>query len=234
MLITLKNFILDLLFPYSCIVCGKQGNYICEDCLNMIEVLEYQFCPICAKRVIDGKTCANCKTKTKLNGAFSAVSYDSPVIKKMIKQFKYTPFIKDISLIFSYLIIKHFLILSNVNALKQGILIPVPLHRKKLKNRGYNQSQEIAKHLSRFLNIPLYQNVLIKTKNTHQQVGLLSEQRQKNIKGAFACQNIEQIKNKKIFLIDDVFTTGATTSECSKILKQSGANEVWAVTVARE
>lgn len=234
MLITLKNFILDLLFPFSCVVCGRRGNYICEDCFDMIEISEYQFCPVCTKRVLDGKTCVNCKTKTELNGIFSAVSYDNPIIKKMIRQFKYNPFIKDISLIFSYLIIKHFLILDNLSVLEQGILIPIPLHRKKLKIRGYNQSQKIAKHISEFLNMPLITNSLIKIKNTPSQVGLPLEQRQTNIKGAFVCENAEQIKNKKIFLIDDVYTTGATTTECAKILKQSGAREVWAITITRE
>lgn len=233
---SIKNFLLDLLFPRFCISCGKEGEYVCQDCLCLIEILEYQYCPICQKRTMEGKTCKNCQRKTKLNGLFIAVAYKNPLVKKLISQFKYKPYLKELCPILCSLIITHFSFSSNnaFNILKQEILVPVPLHRKRFKIRGFNQAEEIAKHLSAKLNLAFYNDVLIKIKSTPAQVGLSSEQREKNIKGTFICQKADKIKGGKILLVDDVYTTGATMEECAKILKQAGAREVWGIAVARE
>ncbi len=233
---SIKNFLLDLLFPCFCVSCGKEGEYICKDCLSTIEILEYQFCPVCEKRVIDGKTCKNCQQKTKLNGLFIAVAYKNQLVKKLINQFKYKPYLKELCPILCFLIITHFSLIGNntMDILKQGILIPVPLHKKRQKERGFNQAEEIAKHLSVKLNLAFCNNVLIKIKSTSAQVGLSSEQRKKNIKGTFVCEKDDRIKGKKILLVDDVYTTGATMEECAEILKQAGVREVWGIAVARE
>ena len=113
-------------------------------------------------------------------------------------------------------------------------LIPVPLFKRKLKKRGFNQAEEIAKELSRVLKIPLISDNLIKTKETPPQVNLSEKEREENLKNAFFCKNPALIKQKKIFLIDDVYTTGSTMEECAKTLKQSGAKEIWGIVVARE
>ena len=115
----------------------------------------------------------------------------------------------------------------------EAFLVPIPLSRKKLKERGFNQAQEIAKELSLSLKIPLLSDVLLKIKETSAQVELQGKDRQENIKGVFVCQKPDLIKSKKIILIDDVFTTGATMEECARVLKTAGAKEVWGVTVAR-
>lgn len=252
-----KDFFVNLFFPKFCFNCGKEGDYLCSDCLALIDILERQFCPVCGKRVLDGKTCLRCQSKTKLNGLYFAVSYQNKLIKKLISQFKYKPFIKDLSKTLASLIITHFYLSNKFNFLitEKSILVSVPLARKKLKLRGFNQSEEIAKELSKSLNpvrdsqsrknasreqisngikVPLVNNALIKIKNTRAQIELSKEERKENVRGAFLCRDERQIKNKKIFLVDDVFTTGATMEECAKILKESGAREVWAITVARE
>lgn len=231
-----KNFLIDLFFPKFCFNCGKEGEYLCSDCLALIDILEEQYCLVCGKRVIDGKTCLRCRSKTKIDGLYFAVSYQNKLIKKLISQFKYKPFIKDLSKILASLIITHFYLSNKLDFLvsEKSILAPVPLTRKKLKLRGFNQSVEIAKELSLLLKISLVSNALIKIKNTQPQIELSKEERKENIKGAFLCKNVERIKDKKIFLIDDVFTTGATMEECAKVLKSAGAREVWAITVARE
>ncbi len=235
-LASIKSFLLDLIFPKFCISCGREGSHICYDCLSMVEILEYQFCPVCQKRVIDGKICKNCRTRTNLAGLFAATPYQNKIVKKMINKFKYTPYIKNLSFPLYSLIISHLKQLNNYSfsILDNGILIPVPLHRKRLKIRGFNQTEKIANHFSEFLKIPLIKDVLIKTKESQSQIGLSSEQRKQNIQGVFTCENIEQIKAKKILLIDDVFTTGSTMEECAKTLNQAGAKEVWGIVVARE
>ena len=110
----------------------------------------------------------------------------------------------------------------------------IPLHQKRLKWRGFNQAEEIAKKLSFFFEVPVLNNALIRIKYTTPQVKMENNlQRKENIKGAFVCPYPEIIKNQKIFLVDDVFTTGATMEEAAKTLKQAGAKEVWGVVTAR-
>jgi len=232
---SIKKFIFDLFFPRFCINCGKEGSYLCQDCFYLIEILEEQYCPFCLrpKVVSDGKTCNYCKSLKKLTGLFCAASYDNFIVKKMINQFKYEPYIKDAAEPLSSLIISHLTNLNKGDNFQDFILIPVPLEKRKLKKRGFNQAEEIAKELSKNFKIPVFNNTLIKTKSTPAQVELEKTKRQENIKGVFSCQKIELIKNKKILLIDDVFTTGATLEECARILKEAGAKEVWGMVVAR-
>jgi len=244
--ISIKNFLLDLLFPKFCISCGKEGSYLCQDCFSLIDILERQYCPFCPqpKVVIDGKTCNFCKRSKSLNGLYCAASYNNFIVKKLINQFKYEPYIKELSKPLSFLIIAHFINLNKVENFqdftprffqKSGgfILVPIPLHKKKLKKRGFNQASEIAKELSRILKIPFFDNILIKIKQTPAQMELKKEEREKNIKGIFLCQKPETIQRRKILLVDDVFTTGSTMEECAFILKKAGAKEVWGIVVAR-
>ncbi len=225
---------MDILFPRFCLNCQKQGTYLCQDCQALIEVLEYQFCLICNKRVIDGKTCKSCQRKTNLKGIYFAADYHNPLIKKIIHQFKYQPFIKDLAHPLAYLIINHFLILNKNIDWTQFKLTPIPLYKKKIKWRGFNQSQEIAQHISQFLKIPILNNILIRVKKTIPQIEIKSlEEKKENVKGAFICQNFHLIKNQKILLIDDILTTGATMEQGAKALKDAGAKEVWGVLIAR-
>jgi len=233
-----KDFLLDLFFPRFCVGCNQEGFYLCQDCLSLIEILENQYCPFCnlPKIVLDGKTCPRCKKLKALSGLYFATSYQTPLVKKMISLFKYPPFIKELSGPLTSLIITHFQILGknhNVFKVKRFVLIPVPLHRKQLKKRGFNQSEEIAKGLSVFLDIPLMNNVLIKAKETPPQVELDEGARRENIKSVFLAKNPELIKGKNVLLVDDVFTTGSTMEECARVLKAAGAKEVSGVTVAR-
>ena len=107
------------------------------------------------------------------------------------------------------------------------------MEKKKLKKRGFNQAEEIAKELSLFLKIPLFNNVLIKIKETLPQIELSDKEREENVSGAFFCQNKKEIGGKKILLVDDVYTTGATMEECARVLKEAQAKEVWGLAIAR-
>ena len=111
------------------------------------------------------------------------------------------------------------------NLKKYGIIIVVPLSRQRLHIRGFNQSQLIAHCISNILQIKIQKNILYKTKDILPQSTLNKEQRIQNIKGVYKVQNIECIKNKKILLIDDIYTTGSTLNECCKILVKKGINK---------
>ncbi len=232
-----KNFLLDLLFPQFCIKCQKEGFLVCPDCLSLIDINPYQYCPFCSfpNRVIKGGKC-QAHQDFKLNGLFSAVSYQNLLAKKMIALFKYKPYIKTLSAPLAFLIISHFALAEKQGVFQApwAIFLPVPIHAKKMRKRGYNQSALLAKHLAGYFPLPLITKALVKIKNTPNQVGLKKEQRQQNIFNAFAVVQPEKIVGKTIFLVDDVFTTGATMEECAKVLKLAGAKKVWGIAIARE
>jgi len=234
---SIKEFLLDLLFPVFCFGCGREGSYLCQDCLALIEILEYQYCPFCypPKIVSDGKTCQKCRRDKKLTGLFSATSYENFLIKRIINQFKYEPLVKELAKTLASLIITHFLLLnkSPQQIWIKSILVPVPLDKTREKERGFNQAKELAKELSKILEIPLVSDCLIKIKETRPQVELKKEEREENIKGVFLCQRPEEIKGRKILLVDDIYTTGSTLEEGARVLKEAQAKEVWGVVIAR-
>jgi len=146
-------------------------------------------------------------------------------LEEAIKQLKYHG-IKRLASPLSELLLKTSL--PDVDA-----IIPVPLHGKRLRERGFNQSALIAKGISKRLHRPLLINTLIRTRYTTPQVNLTAREREKNIKGAFSVIDGEDIQGKDIMLIDDVFTTGATVRECSKVLRKAGAGNIYVITLAR-
>lgn len=230
-----KEFILDLLFPKFCVNCKTEGFYLCPDCFSLIEILDRQYCPFCENPSIvpDGKTCKKCRKNHKLNGLFCAVSYENQIVKKLIHFFKYEPFAKDLSETLSYLVVNHFASSGTNNFFSDFIITAVPVHKKKLKYRGFNPAEELAEKISLSLKIPFISGLLQKTKATPAQAELKKEERRENIKNVFSAEKTSVIRENKILLADDVFTTGATMEECARVLKKSGASEVWGIVVAR-
>lgn len=244
----IKNFILDLFFPKFCFNCQKEGNYLCPDCQSLLEISQYQYC-LCQKpqRLFQGGKCQTCHSK-KLNGLYFATSYQNSLVKELVQKFKYKPFIKELAKTLSTLIITHFQLLDNkpnffypVSPSDLGrrsngtnfILLPIPLNEKRRRWRGFNQAEEIAKELAKFLKLPVLENVLGKIKSTLPQVELTVEARKENVKNSFLVKNNEAILNKKILLVDDVYTTGSTMEEAARVLKGAGAKEVWGIVAAR-
>jgi len=201
----------------------------------LVDVAQNLYCPFCdyPKIVFDGKTCFSCRRTKSLQGLFFAASYKDFITKKLISQFKYPPYIKDVSKNLVSLIINYFHNLDKIPDFHSFFLLPIPLEKRRLKKRGFNQAEEIAIHLAQFLEKPVLTDVLIKIKPTLDQVGLTKEEREENIKGAYLCQKPDLAKNRKILLIDDIFTTGSTMEEAASTLKKSGAREVWGLAVAR-
>jgi len=228
-------FLWDILFPEFCVNCQKEGSYLCPDCFSLIEIFERQYCPFChsSKVVPDGKTCGNCRKNKKLDGLFCAVSYENFIVKKIIRQLKYEPFVRNLAKPLSDLVIAHLGSLKKQSFFENFLLIPIPLYIKRQKFRGFNQSEEIAKELSLSLKIPVNAGALAKIKNTAAQAELNNKERRENIKNVFLCVQPEAIKNKKIVLVDDVLTTGSTMESAAETLKNSGASEVWGLVIAR-
>lgn len=212
---SVKDFILDILFPEFCLICGREGSYLCRDCQSLTPI---------SSEIYQG-------TKN-LAGLYWAAPYGNFVVKKAINQFKYPPYIRELAKPLSFLIISHLLSAGNLD-FSNFILVPVPLHKKKLKKRGFNQAEELAKELSKFLRAPVLNDVLVKIKKTPAQAELKKEQREENIKGAFFCREPGLLQGRKILLVDDVFTTGSTMEEIARLLREAGAKQVWGAVVAR-
>ena len=209
------NKIINVFYPQICGFCGKKINtrYTCRKCLNIIEY--YQEIVVIS---------ANIENKW-YDQLFSALKYNGFLKNKMLA-YKFHNY-KYLGMTFAELL-THIILKYDINA---DFIIEVPISKERLRERGYNQSAIIAKKVAEFTKIKYQKDILIKTKNNLRQSELDVNKRKENVKDAYSTKNIEKIKNKKIILIDDIFTTGATLNECAKILKQSGAQEVIALTV---
>ncbi len=217
----IKNIFLNLLFPKFCFGCHREGYYLCQDCESILDISGFH---------------QTLKTE-EFEDLYFSTEYKNPLLKNLIQSFKYQPFIKELSSPLSSLIINHFQLLDNSPLFYEEkldfSLIPIPLEKRRLRWRGFNQAKEIAKKLSEFLGLPLINDVLIKEKETLPQVKLSDKERRGNILRAFCCQNQEKIKGKNFLLVDDIYTTGSTIKEAAKVLKKSGAKKIIGIVIAR-
>ncbi|HKC14658.1 MAG TPA: phosphoribosyltransferase family protein, partial [Patescibacteria group bacterium] len=183
----------------------------------------------------------SCLGKYTIDGCFSAISYNK-TSKKLIYNFKYNPYLLDLRKFLSSLLYESLVQNESFNRVLQSsktwIFVPIPLYPTKLRNRGYNQSEILAKELSKELDFASL-GLLKRVKKTQTQVGLKLEERKKNIKGAFEINssliiNHSELKNAYIFLVDDIVTTGSTLLEAANTLKRQGAGKVYGITLARD
>ena len=231
--------LLDLLFPPCCHICAQRlavpgKTCICKDCLGLLAFTTSPLCSRCGCQFeYYGESrdhyCAACLKKTPaFDTARSLLRYDAPV-PDLLHRLKYRADSSALGPIRE--IIAH-----NAEIWEQeqcDLIIPVPLHTDRLKRRGLNQTQLLAR-----LAFPDYQkkiviNLLVRVKNTPPQTGLSGVERRRNLKDAFQITSPDTLEGKSVWLVDDVFTTGTTVSECSKTLKKSGAKEVHVWTLAR-
>lgn len=233
------NFILDTLFPINCLECSRENFWLCPDCLAKIKLQGIQVCPVCEKEItLDGVLCRSCRSfsKTSLDGLISAARYDLPALKQLIHNLKYR-FVADAARPLGYLMAKSFF---HSNLPLPALIVPVPLHPRRLRWRGFNQSELLAQELSQSLAAPLLipiENILIRKKYNKPQMEIRNYQdRLKNVRDIFYALNTQVyiLKNKTVLLVDDIATTGATLEECAKILKENGAKKVFAIVIARQ
>lgn len=245
LLTMIKDYCIELLFPIKCTICKKEtgskkkNRLICTDCLKEFSPSFNFFCPLCEARTSDAKLCFSCnliignaENKFYLDRLLYPFSYKNRPIQKLIKAFKYH-FIKDLEIPIARLLINYLEKVKKQIDLNDLILVPVPLHKRKFNQRGYNQSELIAAGIAKYLNAEAINDSLSKIKTTKDQASLKESRRLENSKSAFLCIKPRQITGKKILLIDDVYTTGATMSECARVLKESGAKEVIGFAIAR-
>jgi competence protein ComFC len=232
----IRLFILDMLFPIKCLGCQTEKEWFCGTCHKKIKIREQQLCPLCEKKITpDGRVCFSCKKETFLAGMLVATSYQDPMVSKMVHLFKYR-FIKDLSEPLSEIILKA---MQSCELPLPEIIIPIPLHPKRLRWRGFNQSALLAENISKKLlpnsEIRTDDKVLIRKRHTSPQMRIKNHSlRNQNIFDAFAVVDSSKIKDRRILLVDDIATTGSTIFECARVLKNAGAKEVFAVVIARQ
>ena len=196
---------LSLLYPRLCLNCQTIGNYICSDCQEKVTGFPFQFQP---------------------KDTFVWLKYQG-LIKKAIYQLKYRFTSSLAQDLVDLALKKQSQEAKRFKASDQNYLItPVPLHQRRKNWRGFNQSASLGKVFAGELNLKFDPNLIKRTKKTEPQVNLAKSERQTNLKDVFLPINESKIKNKKIIVFDDVFTTGTTLKEAGKTLKKAGANKV--------
>ncbi len=235
------NEVLDLIYPKICIFCKEKipssfENYLCEKCLKGLNKLNPPYCVSCGIPItvqIFGDVIIKCPeciaSHYYFKRGYAASLYDG-LIKECIHNFKYNSHtylgntLADIMTEFAF---------KNIHLNKIDCIVPVPLHWKKMRDRGFNQSAILGKTLSKRTGIYFCDKGLSRVKSMPAQVKLSRNERIKNLKGAFIVKEPKYFIDKKILLIDDVFTTGATMNECAKTLMDVGAREVYAFSLSR-
>jgi len=233
----LKN-LLDCILPKRCLICGKiiqSTDSLCPDCFDNLHFISEPYCRHCGKPLtghiddIKGLSCIECLNKKSLfRMCRAAIEYDE-FSKKIILDFKFADHLENRKLLARWLFIAG----KDIFEFGADLIIPVPLHYTRLIKRKYNQSAILATELSLLTKIPTDYKTLKKKRYTLPQVQCNGKQRIINIKNAFKVIKPENIKGKRIILIDDVYTTGSTLKECAKVLLKAGAKSVDALTVAR-
>jgi ComF family protein len=254
----LKALFLDLIFPIQCLGCGQEGIWLCRECFRRIKFKEIQYCLHCKKENKFGQFCSDCSKFYFLNGVWIAGDYEDELVTNLVKSLKYH-FIEDLSgtlgrflaLFLRDLINKnrfigqdlyHGEIWRKLDKIKrspqiflnfnESLIIPVPLHTRRERWRGFNQVEIIAFKLANYFNIEISVGRLVRVKYAKAQAKLGEEERRNNIKNCFTWQ-ADNLAGRNVVLVDDVVTTGATLNECARVLKGNGAGEVWGLVVAK-
>lgn len=229
----IKNVILDTLFPASCIGCGTEGVWLCTTCKSSIPHTEIPCCPLC-KKIVSGHTCGRCSADTTLDGLIVATSYENKLIQDTIHLFKYQ-YVQSLAHPLGNNLIRavQYVDRNTSFSYRNTVVVPVPLHRHRLLERGFNQSALLGKVVAEHYALDFFPEVLVRQKKTEHQAQLDRQSRIQNISGAFTTSEPFNLMNKSVILVDDVATTLATLQACSDTLKQAGVRRVWGLVIAR-
>jgi ComF family protein len=231
----------SLLFPATCALCHGvvetvASSVICQSCWGKVKKFDGVVCSQCGysfpSRSIESTRplCGICRRGLFLFDFARAYSrFEDPFIE-IIHQFKYRSH-RSLAQPLSKLLFS--LYQSHLRECCADLIIPVPLHRSRKRTRGFNQALELSKPLGRMGGIAVAANALVRVRATKVQAGLSRRERRLNLNGAFEFSRRRGIEGKRVLLVDDVFTTGATLNECAKILKRNGARRVNVLTLAR-
>lgn len=226
----LPPFVLDLVFPRRCAGCGRLGDWLCAACRGGLVPIGEPVCGRCGRAGVVGPSCSRCRvTLTAIDGIRAGYVLVGPA-RQAVHRLKYNG-IAALAEPMGALLAAH---LAR-QPLPSELLVPVPLHPRRLKARGYNQAARLAAHLGEQTGLPVVE-ALVRARETppQVQVGTLAARRQ-NVAGAFAgAAALAAVRGRRVLVVDDVVTTGSTLDACATVLKAAGAATVWGLTFARE
>ena len=225
----LQEVVIDFFYPRHCVGCGRVGSFLCLDCTKSLPRILPPVCQKCGRPEVAGNFCPACwSAHSAVDSIRSPFRFDG-VIRKAIHSFKYGN-LRAICTDLSRLMFDYF----QASELICDVVVPVPLHPRRLRQRGYNQSALLAREFSKLAHIKVDEDCLRRSKNSVPQTKTETvEERKANTIDAFVCQN-EKLGTKRVLLIDDVCTSGATLDACAVALKVNGVESVCGLTLARE
>jgi ComF family protein len=227
-----------LVYPPMCAGCARpchSGEPFCPDCCLSLHLIAEPYCPLCGipfgAETTSSHLCDDCLGSLHLFDRARAAGFYQGLIREVIHRFKYggkTFLVRPLA----RMLIGPGKELTRLHRI--DTIVPVPLHYRRLRQRGFNQASLLGRRLGSLLQLPVDYSNLKRTRWTEPQIGLSRKQRAENVKGAFSLKAPEKVKDKGVLLVDDVFTTGETVDQCVKVLKKNGgAREVVVLTVAR-
>jgi len=223
----------DCLLPRLCPACGDPagpGRELCPGCEQSLPILQHA-CPRCAIPYEQAQTHGECGACQKQPPAYTraiALYCYAPPVDYFIRELKFRQQLGLACLLGEQLARR--LVAESV---RPDVIIPIPLHRARLRERGYNQALEIARPLARALGVPLDYRSLVRVRATAPQTGMTVAERRKNLRGAFALRNTDVVGKLRVALVDDVMTTGSTVQAAAHCLRAAGAHEVEIWVIAR-
>ena len=227
MISNIKDALLDLLFPMRCSVCNREGGFLCDGCEPALTRLEQPFCEICADPD-SSPLCSWCTAKRPSIDVVRAPYMMVGPLKEMVYSLKYRG-VRAAAPVMGRLLAEY---LSS-HPLPADVLVPVPLQPRRERERGYNQSELLAREVARESGLPEDRGLLRRTRDSRPQVSTATmSERRGNVDGVFEC--VAGVGGGRVLLIDDVATTGATVSACAGALKDAGASYVAALVLARQ
>ena len=229
--------VLDLLLPPRCHICrttitGIGPLHLCADCQARLPGINAPVCTVCGIPFDGAGTdhpCGRCMAAPPPYAAARAAFRFEGSCRDLIHAFKYTHkshLRRPLGLLMARALQPF------VDEFQPELLLPVPLHRSRLRQRGFNQAVLLGEILAQQWQLPLLRQGLVRIRPTTPQVELTHDQRMTNLQGAFTVRDASTLAGRRIMLVDDVFTTGSTLSECAKVLRQAGAGDVIAATIA--
>jgi ComF family protein len=240
--------IFNTVFPSDCRICGEALTNVsrlpvCDDCTRSIKAIEGSVCEVCGERVPDAAyavsetKCMLCRrARLPFAKAMAYGSYDG-ALRGMIHLLKYEAMLPAADSLADLLLPVVQSLLEKCDG--QTLLVPVPLYKSKQRQREFNQSELIARAVTKRLpeniraKIEFADCVLLRQRDTRSQTGLTRHQRRENMRGAFVVSHPDKVKGRDIILVDDVLTTGTTAAECARTLRRAGAKKIYVATVAR-
>lgn len=226
----------EILFPCFCVDCGLEGEWWCPRCLAELEIEFVRQCPVCGQATSAGEACQDCEAVSYLDGVTAFFSYrEGDSLARLIKQFKYD-YAREIAVVWQRILAKRPNFLPPDFVSLNMAVMPVPLHPRRQRWRGFNQAEIITQTVGQIITvgrqISCLTACLYRTRHTEQQARLTGEQRRRNLAGAFSWRGKSDVP-AEVLLVDDIFTTGSTLQECAKVLKANGGKRVWGLVLAR-